>query len=182
MNLVSQNDIDVARNIIAESPHCLIVFIADDAAMVYDTFDVHPFAFIKKPVERKQLIKVYYDAIRKIGEVDEVFRVDDIQRIHHQIPLHDILYFQSDRRIIRLFHRNGEELLFYNRLSDVEEYIKTLSTNFVRIHQSYLINRLHVRKFKYREIEIMNGIILPVSDTKRKLVRERFRYGNMDVT
>lgn len=176
-----QSEIHMAKQIVKENPHCLIIFAAEDEAMAYETFDVHPFSFLKKPVDRKKFCKVFIEACEKIGRVDEIFRVRS-DRVYYQIPMNDIVYFQSEKRKIRLFNHNGEELLFINTLNDVEEYVKTLSSDFIRIHHSYLINRIYIRKYRYEEMELINGIKLPISDGKRKDVRDQMQTGNKKVT
>jgi len=55
----------------------------------------------------------------------------------------------------------------------MEEIHATVSNHqFVKIHRSYLINCNHVSIFKYDEIVMSNGEALPISQSRRKKIRE----------
>ncbi len=181
IGLTGRKEIKWAQDIVKENEHCLIIFLAEDVSMAYETFLVHPFSFLMKPVEQKDLQAVFREACHRINKQDEIFRFYS-NRIYYQIPMKDILFFQSEKRRIRLIGQGGKEILFYNTLSKVEEYIQTLSVRFIRIHHSFLVNKNHIKKYCYDEIEMVNGIILPISDEKKKSIRVKMAQSNRNVT
>ncbi len=180
MGILDRKEIETARQIEKMNPHCLIIFMADTAALAYDTFEVHPFSYLKKPIEWEQFHRIFREACTRIKKQDEVFRFCS-NRFYYQIPMSSILYFQSERRKIRLYCQNGEEILFYNTLNIVEEYIQELSSRFVRIHHSFLINKMHIERYCYEEIQMINGVKLPISSDKRKMVKTNIMTGNICV-
>ena len=43
---------------------------------------------------------------------------------------------------------------------------------FVRIHKSYLVNDLYIRRWNPSEVEMVTGETLSISESRRKAVRE----------
>lgn len=70
---------------------------------------------------------------------------------------------------------NKNENHKYNgKLSNIEEVFAQSQAEFWRIHQSYLVNRKHIYRIEYTRVEMSNGIILPISEDKRKIIRQNY--------
>ena len=69
------------------------------------------------------------------------------------VPIQDIIYFESSRRIVKIYTNGGTDI-FYSRLNDIE---KTISGDFIRIHQSYLVNPRYIASLNGSEIQLTNG-------------------------
>jgi two-component system LytT family response regulator len=80
----------------------------------------------------------------------------------------EVLYFEGEKEYVRLV-TGAEELLIYRRLKDIEEQ---LSSPFVRVHNSYIVNTKQLNKVQDNHIYIGSKQI-PVSD--------KFRDGFMEV-
>ena len=70
----------------------------------------------------------------------------------------EIKYFFSDKRKICLVKIEAD-------LSKVP---------FVRTHQSYLVNCKYIKNTSYNHVELMDGAVLPVSQSKRKNIYNIF--------
>ena len=84
----------------------------------------------------------------------------------------DIRYFHSDNKQVKIVKRN-EEVMFRGKLRDLVEKVPS---NFILIHQSYLINIDYVTEFNYETVKIgdIDGEkILGISVAYRKIVREQ---------
>lgn len=83
----------------------------------------------------------------------------------------DIIYFYVEKNLIYI-HSIGQKhpQSFYSCLSKVEHNLKAKC--FTRIHRSYLVNNLHIKKYKYDELTMSNGEVLPIGQTKRKKVKK----------
>ena len=85
-----------------------------------------------------------------------------------RIPLSNILYFESKNR--KLFIVTQIECIeFYEKLDEIE---KRLPVQFLRIHKSFLVNYSHIRQFHYDEVIMSNQKNLPISQSKRKAIKE----------
>ena len=78
----------------------------------------------------------------------------------------DIMYFESstDRRNKILLHKINGELEFYGTVADVSN----LGPPFFKCHQSYVVNKNHVRYINIieRKAELTDGTIIPVARQK----------------
>ena len=61
---------------------------------------------------------------------------------------------------------------FYGSLEDIHKELK--SDNFFFIHKSYLINVSFVKVFKYERMVMADDAELPISQSRRKKIREQF--------
>ena len=83
--------------------------------------------------------------------------------------LADILYFESDRRQITLYTKQGA-CTYYEKLDTIEKQLCT--KDFVRCHQSFLVNAKEIRTVKADVLTLLNGDTLPVSKSRRESVRK----------
>jgi DNA-binding LytR/AlgR family response regulator len=81
----------------------------------------------------------------------------------------DILYFESNNREVKIVTTEGEEI-FYGKLNDV--FKQVAKHHFMFIHKSYIINYFFVTKFTYEEVTMSNSEVLPISQSRRKSIRE----------
>jgi DNA-binding LytR/AlgR family response regulator len=78
----------------------------------------------------------------------------------------EILYCESEKRLV-FFHLQGATYSTYAKLSDIE---KDFPQDFVRCHQSFLVNIRIVRRVGKEEIELTDGCLLPISQRRKKAV------------
>jgi two-component system, LytTR family, response regulator len=84
------------------------------------------------------------------------------------IPLGEILYCQADNNYTVFHLNNGQKLMVSNTIKKFDEMLS--DRNFLRVHQSYLVNLLHVRKLLRADggsLVMSNGDLLPVARRKR---------------
>jgi two-component system, LytTR family, response regulator len=108
----------------------------------------------------------------KGGDPDENYFFIKSGRIFRKILLKDILYFEGEKEYIRLVTGN-EELLIYRRLKDIEAQ---LSGPFIRVHNSYIINSIQLKKIQNNHVFIREKQI-PISEKFRQkfmsLIKQR---------
>ena len=88
---------------------------------------------------------------------------------YQRIDIQDIYYFESENKIIKI-HCINNIIEFYGKLNDVEQ---KLNDSFMRIHNSILVNSIYVSQFKYNEIKMINGELLPISQSRRQDIRKK---------
>ncbi|WP_303864841.1 LytTR family DNA-binding domain-containing protein [Alkalibaculum bacchi] len=94
---------------------------------------------------------------------------DDEQTICSQIEKIILNYFKSGGRQVKIVSTEGEKL-FYGKLADV--FTKVIKHRFMYIHKSYIVNYAHVSTFRYESVMMTNSIQLPISQPRRKEIRE----------
>lgn len=86
----------------------------------------------------------------------------------HLVNTKEILYCQSEANYTTVYLENEETILLSKHIKKIEELLN--SNIFIRCHQSYLVNKYHVKKFnKNGHLLISNNSQIPVSGRRRKL-------------
>lgn len=163
------NGINAARELRDKYPETVLIFISSYSQYYHDAFDVQPFQFLDKPLDSVIFYDVLERAIHSLIKYPQTISFY-YNRIYYNVRVNKILYFESDRRIVRVVCENvGYE--FYGKLSDVEERLTGRMDLFLRIHRSYLVNAHYIKELSHTYITMSNGIRLSISPDKRKSIR-----------
>ena len=162
--------IDVSRYLreILKNEITEIIYISSHRQYAIDLFDFDPITFLLKPIDEQMLIKGFTKFLKRLKINEEVFTFKKGRDLH-RIPLKDILYFESsDHKII--LHTLNDSYNFYDK---IERLVALLEPQkFLFVHKSYLVNSKHIQNFEYDTITIDNGEVIPISQSKRKIIRE----------
>lgn len=146
-----------------------IVYISGKQGYAMELFQIRPMNFLVKPLSKEKITQVIKKFI-ELSQRDNQFFEFNIGKTFYKIPFKDILYFESERKKIRVITKSDSKE-YYGRLSDVQALIE--SREFLAIHKSYLVNCFHVVEYQYDSVKLINGDILPISQNNRKVIRER---------
>lgn len=145
-----------------------IVYISGKDSYDRQLFDVQPLHFIPKPIEANMVIKDLNLAMLRANKLGGTFRYNKANE-SYKIPIKDIIYFESFGRETKIVTINDEEI-FYGTMEQVFETVGKYQ--FIKIHRSYIVNYKHISIFKYEEVIMSNGTKIPISQLRRKEVRE----------
>ncbi|MCX4305354.1 MAG: LytTR family DNA-binding domain-containing protein [Acetatifactor sp.] len=149
-----------------------IIYISGEASYAQKLFKTQPMDFLVKPISVEQIEEALELAIKLSEKNAERFEFQN-GRDYYYIPYHEIIYFESEGRKIKIVAADGEKE-FYGAIRELE---KKLPKEFFTIHQSYVINKTHVVRYTYETVEMDNSTILSISKAYRKQVRERLLRG-----
>ena len=147
-----------------------IVFISGIEWYSMELFQVRPMNFLAKPLQTESLTTQLELAMKLCREQQNTYFICQVEKEFEKISFGDILYFESQRRKLRVVTKQGETTC-YHKLSEAEKTAPSLY--FIRIHKSYLVNELHVRSWRADEVELLNGEKLPISRTYRANANEK---------
>ena len=71
-------------------------------------------------------------------------------------------------------YTSGNPISFYSKLNLIEEQLDVGVKNFVRVHQSYLVNVQYIKTLTRDNIVMENGTYIPVSRKYQERVHNRF--------
>ncbi len=145
-----------------------IVYISSKTGYDRQLFDVQPFNFLPKPLNRKKVISVIKLAIVFFETENNTFSFKTGTQTH-RVPVRDIIYFESIGRQIKFVGLN-DTFYFYGTADFVREQLP--KSRFIMPHRSYIANYDNVLTIKKDKIEMCNGDIIPISRLKAKEVRE----------
>ena len=145
-----------------------IIYISGKETYAMELFKVRPLDFIIKPFNYNKIQEVLEIALRIIQRDEKVFQYK-VGHTTYNLPIRDIIYFESKNREVIIHTINGSEV-FYGRLKNIYEDLNQFK--FIHIHKSYLVNYNHIIKLEYHQVNMSNKVILPISQANRKKVRE----------
>lgn len=162
------NGVEVGRIIRGEMDDYItqIVYISSKNNYDRQLFDVQPLHFLQKPID---VIKIENDiklAIKISRKENRFFEFKNLRNIT-KVPYKDILYFESRGREIILVSCKTQ-YIFYNNIHSLS---KILPDFFIYPHRSYLVNYELITCFKFEELVMSNGDVIPISRNKRKEIR-----------
>ncbi|WP_310604328.1 LytR/AlgR family response regulator transcription factor [Anaerosporobacter sp.] len=167
-----ENGIDAARHIREKDSTVLLIYVTSHESFAKEVFEVSAFRFITKPVD-KQLFEKYFLSAIKIIQVQPVYYKYQYNKIHYKLQIKDIIYFQSDKRVTYIITVNGERKC-YEKLNDIEAKLKEASVNFMRTHQSFLVNTEYIEKYMYDSMILTDGSSISISIKRRKEVNKQY--------
>lgn len=144
-----------------------IVYISSKTTYAMELFEISPLDFLVKPIYCDQLTKTYERGMAIIGTLQECFECTNGNTVI-RVPFAEILYMESEGRKVKLVTSN-EEIFFYDKLSNV---IKSLSTVFIQIHKSYIVNTNAIKEYHSDRVVLFNLNELPISRTYRDIVKK----------
>lgn len=172
IEMIKQNGVDAAREIRKRDQKVLIIYVTSHESFAKEVFEVSAFRFITKPIDKKLFSKYFEDAKKAIIGEPKYFQYK-YNKVSYRLPINEIMYFQSDKRITYIVKRNGSEKC-YSKLNDIEKRLNECSIFFYRTHQSFLVNPKFVVTYMYDSIQLSDGTILTVSENRRKNVNKLF--------
>ncbi|MCM1228148.1 MAG: response regulator transcription factor [Clostridium sp.] len=165
--------IDVSNSIrnIMKNESTQIAYISGNKEYAIEIFDYDPLYFLHKPLSREKIEKVFLKLMNRLHLKAEAFSYKSGYETV-KVPIKDIIYFEIDNHqvIIHYYLQNScKNDYFYGSLDHIQEQLK--SYRFLRIHKSYLVNPLHIKKYAYDKIQMSTEIVLPIAQSKRKVIR-----------
>lgn len=172
IRLKKMNGIETAKRIRNElkNEKTQIVYISSTQQYAMDLFAVRPMNFLLKPLSKNSVFASVDKAMELAGMFGRYFEFK-AERMNYRLPFDEILYFESCNRVINVYTRKTVRT-FYGKLNEIE---KDAPANFIRIHQSYLINRSYVTYWKYDEVMLDDDVVLPISRVYQKKAGDMLR-------
>lgn len=136
------NGIETAGKIRAKMRDVMIIFISSSNEHYPEAYEVFAFNYMMKPVNREKLNTVLDQALKSISkERSEQFSFT-YKSMTCRVYCRDIIYIESSDKII-LFHMQNKTILkCYGKLDEILK--KMPEDYFIRCHQSFAVNLLHI--------------------------------------
>lgn len=154
--------------------HVTIVFISNYPQYMRDSFKVHPFHYITKPVLPETVISLMDEIIHDIQDSNLFYTLISSNDKEVTINIKDILYIEvtDGKKGILCFHTEND--LLYSKGTISTWYEKLKDYNFYQCFRGILINLLHVHYFKKREVVLDNGETIPVNRGSEKELHDTY--------
>ena len=128
-----------------------------------------PILYLEKPFNQEKLYHLLNHVHKEYQSINLPFQFQSNHWLH-SVNLHEVLYFSSDVRVVKIILEDGSEHKMYHKLSDIEEKLQYPQNIFLRIHQSYLVSSRKIIKFHRRAVTLVGDIELPVSKSRKDAI------------
>lgn len=137
-----------------------IIFVTVSSEFVFDGYTFQAFSYLLKPLSRDRLSAELSRYMQLRSACSKCLYVN-IGRKRVPIFLDRVKYFAAEGRKINVIQKSdSQSLSFYAKMGELEQ---TLSEDdFIRCHQSYLVNVRYIQSHTRTEIDI-GGEIIPIS-------------------
>lgn len=156
------NGLEAADKIRKFNPDVNIIFLTSTPDFVFEAFDLKPINYLIKEKNDKKLLNILDELIEKNNSVvskDNFVFYSKNNMI--TVPNSEITFFEVFHRIITIHRINEPKYEFYCSIKELE---KTIDKNrFIKIYRSYIVNMQYIKRINNKEVELKNGIILPIS-------------------
>ena len=179
-----------------ETEHLQLIFITAYSQFAIEALNLGAFAYLLKPIEetffnqtllrcyqKKEQFKVAASqlqlALQYIADKNQISRISlSTAEGIDVVPIEKIVYLQSDKGYTTFYLDDGKKILVSKVIKVYEGLLP--SSQFIRSHQSYLVNARYVRKY-YKEgvLELTTSERIPVAERRREQVQKwLMRDGN----
>lgn len=131
------NGIEVARTIQEISPQTKFVFITGYTSYALESFSVHPYEYILKPIKREKIINVITELFSKPSQKinDDKLLIKNGQSVVF-VNFNDIFFVEKQGKKAFIHSTSG----IWETTCSLNELEALLSEAFIRVHKSFLVN------------------------------------------
>lgn len=148
-----------------------IIFVTVSAEHVFDGYTYQAFSYLLKPINEVRLSSELERYMQLREQCSKCLHVNSGGK-KVQIFLDRVKYFATDGRKIVTYQRGDDNVIsFYAKMGDLQETLQ--ADDFIRCHQSYLVNAKYVQAHSRMEIDVA-GEKLPISRRYVEDIRKRF--------
>lgn len=165
-----ENGISVARKIQQKYPFTYVIFVTGYLEYASEIFEADPVYFLVKPVNREKLEM----ALKKAALCMERNAGTGIWlNIHGKMVIlspGNISYLESRLKEVEI-HDNGKVRSLHAKLKEIED---KLPANFIRVHQSYVVNMDYIAGLTRQSVTLKDGTLIPVSRSRFPEAKDAF--------
>lgn len=173
IEMKGMDGLETAKEIRREDEITTLIYVTSHKSYAIEAYEVQPFRFLVKPIQKETFYDCFIKAYNKIIAGNFYFQYK-YEKIYYKVLVSDILYFESEKRIIWIHLKDGSIRKFYDKLNNIEKQMKKEKVDFYRLHKSLLVNSRYITKKAYDYVELMNGRQLDISEERRKEINKLY--------
>lgn len=155
--LGKENGIDLATELTALNPTVKIIFVSIERDYFQEVYTVPHVYFLTKPVSDNQLKKALN---LSLSAIEKQYLYIKQKSETAAIDLSNVAFFEGALKRTTIHFKDGTERVVSRSLSKIQSALK--NPDFIRIHQSYIINLNSITGFTSKKISIL-GKDIPIS-------------------
>lgn len=166
------NGMEVGRQIRSLDNEVEIIFCTSTKEFAIEAYEIHAMGYLLKPYETEQIEKVLEYFLKKHPLKKKNFLEVKSQRKSVIIPYSDIIYMESDNKVVYIHTLKQGDIKVYTKLDSLEE--KVSDERFLRCHQSYFVNLDYVAGIIDIDFVLNDERRLPIRKSGRKMLIKKY--------
>ncbi len=164
------NGITIAEKMQKYNPNLKVIYMTAYSEYSEEIFRTSPTYLLLKPIKEEKFKESLDKALEYRENDRDLIKAFHIKGKIFNIKIDNIKYIESNRRIATI-HEKDIDRNIYAKLSELEEL---LPEQFVRCHQSYIVNLEQARELNSHEFVLNTGERIPISQTKYNKSKQSF--------
>lgn len=166
--------IELSRQLRKKGSSGDIIFVSNREDRVFETFEVHPFGFVRKSTFVRDISSVLSFYIEKYNAARNAHPLlVKTKEGLIALPTARLIYIEGNQKNQLAYLENLTAPVTINSsMEKLEE--KLASDGFIRVHKGYIVNYRYIRLIGTGECTLVNGDVLPLSRRKAKEVKEKY--------
>lgn len=169
--------IEIGQKIRSNNKKMFICFITNFSEYAIDSYSVHAFDYILKPINQEKINRFFDDLLAHFLKIKE----KKYNKFHTDVgiinvPIDDVLYFEYLERSFNYKNRIVLMHLTNKRTYAIDKKISMIFSEldhsvFVVPHKSFIVNLDCIRIIKTDKIILNNGVEIPLSQKRRQYIK-----------
>lgn len=176
IDLVNGNGFIIANELQKRNPKIPIIFVTSHREYTEDAYDIMAIGYLKKPIVQANFERIYERAITQAeanrNTNEKMFLQFNVNKKIINIRMSNIIYAEKLQRKIIIRMENQKEYEVVDTMNHIE---KMLSSSFLRISQSVIVNRQEIKEYDRKSIVLSTGDEFVIGRTYIKKVLEDLR-------
>lgn len=177
IDMPEMNGFDIAKILNNIRPDITIIFVSSFDNFVFESFEYHPFRFVRKSNLKEDIDSALNAYQREIERKKDVyfFKTNEAER---SVKTSDIMYFESMGHDIFIYTVDGNFKI--KRERDRNMTVKFITEKFenkgfIRVHKSFLVNYLYIHTINYSNIILKNNLKISINPRKANDIKKIYQ-------
>ena len=151
-----------------------LIYVSSYPGYMQQTFDVHAFHFITKPLDFAFVEKVLLQLKKELEEKDNKKLIIKTDKGEAVIHIEDIEYIETNslKKGYLIYNMCNRTMLVKGRIMDIEEQYRKLG--LYKCHRCYLVNINRIHAVEADNLIMDNNKIIPLSRSQAKEIKRQF--------
>jgi len=164
--------IETGRKIREMDSKVEIVYCTSSEDFAIAAYEIHAMGYLLKPYEPGRIGAVIDYYVQKHPQQNQNFIEVKSHRKSVIIPYKDIIYMESDNKVVYIHTTTQGDVKVYNRLDLLEAEIS--DERFLRCHQSYFVNMQYIAGLVDSDFIMITDSMIPIRKSGRKLIIKHY--------
>lgn len=177
IDMPEMNGFDIAKILNNIRPDITIIFVSSFENFVFESFEYHPFRFVRKSNLKEDIDSALNAYQREIERKKDVyfFKTNEAER---SVKTSDIMYFESMGHDIFIYTVDGNFKI--KRERDRNMTVKFITEKFenkgfIRVHKSFLVNYRYIHTINYSNIILKNNLKININPRKANDIKKIYQ-------